>query len=121
MSQHILTHLSGADAVLGGLIRAVGPCRLEAPAECHPFQTLARAIAHQQLNGTAANTILRRFVESCGAGGFPTPAAVLAAAEPELRKAGFSFAKIASLRDLAQKTIEGIVPDRATLNTLENE
>src|SRR5215475_1171520 len=121
MSQHILNHLSGADAVLGGLIRAVGPCRLEAQAECHPFQTLARAIAHQQLNGTAANTILRRLVDSCGAGVFPTPAQVLAASAASLRAAGFSFAKVAALRDLAEKTLAAVVPDAATLLELGDD
>jgi DNA-3-methyladenine glycosylase II len=121
MSRHILTHLSRADAVLGGLIRAVGPCRLEPPAECHPFQTLARAIAHQQLNGIAANTILRRLVDSCGAGVFPTPEQVLAASAESLRAAGFSFAKVAALRDLAEKTLAAVVPDAATLLGLSDE
>ena len=80
MSRHILNCLSRADAVLGGLIRAVGPCRLETSTDGHPFQILARAIAHQQLNGTAANTILKRLVDSVGAGVFPTPEQVLAIA-----------------------------------------
>ena len=102
MSRHILAHLSRADAVLGGLIRAVGPSRLARDADCHPFQTLAQAIAHQQLNGNAANTILKRLVDSCGAGVFPTPGQVLAASAESLRAAGFSFAKVASLRDLAE-------------------
>jgi DNA-3-methyladenine glycosylase II len=121
MSRHILSHLSRADAVLGGLIRAVGPCRLEPPAECHPFQTLAQAIAHQQLNGTAANTILKRLVDSCGAGVFPTPEQVLAASAESLRAAGFSFAKVAALRDLAEKTLAAVVPDAATLLALGDE
>ena len=114
MSRHILAHLSRADAVLGGLIRAVGPSRLARDADCHPFQTLAQAIAHQQLNGTAANTILRRLADSCGAGAFPTPEQVLAASAESLRAAGFSFAKVAALRDLAEKTLAAVVPDAAT-------
>jgi DNA-3-methyladenine glycosylase II len=121
MSRHILAHLSRADAVLGGLIRAVGPCRLAPEADCHPFQTLARAIAHQQLNGTAANTILRRLVDSCGVGVFPTPEQVLAASPESLRAAGFSFAKVAALRDLAEKTLAAVVPDAATLLELADE
>jgi DNA-3-methyladenine glycosylase II len=121
MSRHILTHLSRADAVLGGLIRIVGACRLEPPAECHPFQTLAQAIAHQQLNGTAANTILKRLVDSCGGGRFPTPEQVLAASAESLRAAGFSFAKVAALRDLADKTLAAVVPDAATLLELSDE
>ncbi len=41
--------------------------------------------------------------------------------EATLRAAGFSFAKIASLRDLATKTIEGVVPDHPTLAILSND
>ena len=121
MSQHILEHLARTDPVLGGLIRAVGPCRLAPEGDCHPFQTLARAIAHQQLNGTAANTILGRLVDSCGAGSFPTPEQVLSASAESLRAAGFSFAKVAALRDLAEKTLAAVVPDAATLLQLTDE
>jgi DNA-3-methyladenine glycosylase II len=121
MSRHILNSLARADAVLGGLIRAVGPCRLETSADGHPFQILGRAIAHQQLNGTAANTILKRLEDSVGAGVFPTPEQVLAAPVESLRAAGFSFAKVAALRDLADKTLAGVVPDAATLGALSDE
>jgi DNA-3-methyladenine glycosylase II len=121
MSEHILAHLAGADAVLGGLIRAVGPCGLEAQGDCHPFQSLAQAIAHQQLNRTAANTILDRLIHSCGQGVFPTPQRVLAASAESLRAAGFSFAKVAALRDLAEKTLAAVVPDAATLLQLSDE
>jgi len=121
VSQHILDHLSGADAVLGGLIRAVGPYVIELDGECHPFQALAQAIAHQQLNGTAANTILKRLIHSCGAGAFPTPQMVLAASADTLRAAGFSFAKVAALRDLAQKTLADVVPETSALLQLSDE
>jgi DNA-3-methyladenine glycosylase II len=121
VSQHILDHLSGADAVLGGLIRAVGPYVIELDGECHPFQALAQAIAHQQLNGTAANTILKRLIHSCGAGAFPTPQMVLAASADTLRAAGFSFAKVAALRDLAQKTLADVVPEASALLQLSDE
>jgi len=121
MSRRIINHLSRADPVLAELIRAVGPCRLAPEGDCHPFQTLAQAIAHQQLNGTAANTILKRLVDSCGAGLFPTPAQVLAASAESLRAAGFSFAKVAALRDLAEKTLAAVVPDAAMLLELSDE
>jgi DNA-3-methyladenine glycosylase II len=121
MGEHVLAHLSQADAVLGNLIRAVGPCPLAPAADCQPFETLARAIAHQQLNGTAANTILARLVNSCGRGQFPTPQMVLAAPAETLRAAGFSFAKVAALRDLADKTLAAVVPDAATLVELADE
>ena len=120
MSQRILTHLSQVDPVLGGVIRAVGPRRLQPQGDWHPFQTLARAIAHQQLNGTAANTILGRLIDSCGQGEFPTPHMVLAASPESLRAAGFSYAKVAALRDLAEKTLAGVVPDAAALRQLSD-
>jgi len=120
-NEEILAHLSRADAVLGGLIRAVGACKLEAPEDCHPFQVLAQAIAHQQLNGTAANTILKRLVDSCGRGTFPTPHQVLKASTQTLRAAGFSFAKVAALKDLAAKTLAAVVPDGAALMQLSDE
>ncbi len=121
MSKHILRHLSRADAVLAGVIRAVGPYDPEAPDEAHPFQALAQAIAHQQLNGTAASTILRRLVESCGQGSFPSPQCVLDASTASLRAAGFSFAKVAALKDLAAKTLANVVPDHAGLAALPDE
>ncbi len=121
MSRHILAHLRRADAVMAGLISAVGPCRLEPEADCHPFQALAQAIAHQQLNGRAANTILGRLIQSCGQGVFPTPQMVLGASADSLRAAGFSFAKVAALHDLAAKTLAAVVPDAATLLALADE
>src|SRR6267378_2071410 len=121
VNEEILAHLSRADAVLGGLIRAVGACKLAAPEDCHPFQVLAQAIAHQQLNGTAANTILKRLVDSCGQGTFPTPHQVLEASVESLRAAGFSFAKVAALKDLAAKTLAAVVPDGAALMQLSDE
>jgi len=120
MSRHILRHLSRVDPVLGGVIRAAGPYRLAPEAGCEPFQILAQAIAHQQLNGTAANTILARLVASCGQGAFPTPAQMLAAPLERLRAAGFSRAKAAALKDLATQALASVVPDRGTLEGLDD-
>lgn len=120
MSEHIITHLSDIDRNMGGLIRAVGSYGLVLESEIHPFVALAQAIAHQQLHGAAARTILSRFVNNVGQGAFPTPEAVIKAPEKELRAVGFSGSKIAALRDLAAKTLTGVVPDRATLARLED-
>src|SRR5580700_1767428 len=49
-----------ADPVMAALIGAVGPCRLKLHPERGPFEALARAIAHQQLHGIAAERILAR-------------------------------------------------------------
>lgn len=122
MSKKILDHLTKVDGVMGGVVKAAGPYTMQTNLEWSPFRALARAIAHQQLNGTAANTILKRFEDAVGVNGeFPTPQQVLDAPEATLRAAGFSFAKIASLRDLATKTIEGVVPDHPTLAILSND
>jgi len=121
VSEHIINHLSGIDRNMGGLIRAVGAYRLEQQALCHPYESLAQAIAHQQLHAAAARSILSRFVSAFGSeGAFPTPDTVLATPEEKLRTVGLSFSKIAALKDLAQKTIDGIVPDRDTLVKLED-
>lgn len=120
MSEHILNHLSGIDRNLGGLIRAVGPYGLVLENETQPFEALAHAIAHQQLHAAAARNILGRFVANVGCGAFPTPQVVVAAPEAALRAVGFSGSKIAALKDLATKTIDGVVPDRATLEKLED-
>ena len=122
MSKVIIAHLTSVDPVMGAVIGLCGPYAPETTADGTPFLVLARAIAHQQLHATAANTILKRFVDSVGTkGAFPTPQQVIDASEATLRAAGFSFAKIASLRDLATKTIEGIVPDHDTLACLSND
>ena len=54
-------HLSKRDPVLRRLIREHGRCALVPETRRSPFQSLVQAVAHQQLNGTAANTILTRF------------------------------------------------------------
>jgi DNA-3-methyladenine glycosylase II len=108
-----------ADPVMAALIEAAGPYRVEPLPDHPPFQSLARAIAHQQLHGVAAERILGRFVAACGTdGAFPHPQQVLDAEQARLRATGFSFAKIAALKDLAAKTLSGVVPPRAELDTL---
>jgi DNA-3-methyladenine glycosylase II len=119
MSKRILAHLTRTDPILGRVIRAAGPLRLDI-GDHEPFQALAHAIAHQQLNGIAANTILTRLVIACGKNDFPTPQAILDASTATVRGAGFSFAKVAALKDLAAKTLAAVVPDRNTLAALDD-
>jgi len=115
------TALAAGDPVLSRLIEAVGPCGLVPARERTPWEHLARAIAHQQLNGTAAATILQRFVALYGdAAGFPTPSQLLATPADALRRCGFSTAKVAALQDLARHAASGVVPDTATLDALDD-
>ena len=89
------------DPVMRRLIREVGPFTLTPQMRRSPFESLARAIAYQQLHEKAANSILRRFVALFPARRFPQPADLLAMNEQAIRGAGFSQAKVAALRDLA--------------------
>ena len=49
--------LAKTDPVLAGVLRAAGKYALEPAAAHTPFHAVARAIAHQQLNGVAAESI----------------------------------------------------------------
>jgi DNA-3-methyladenine glycosylase II len=120
LTLEIVSHLGTVDPVMKRLIAAAGPFAIESREDHSPYEALARAIAHQQLNGKAAQSILNRFVTSCGQGIFPTPAGLLALQDAALRASGFSYSKIAALRDLATKTLSGIVPVRDTLHALSD-
>lgn len=117
----ITRFLAKRDPVMAALVRAAGPYRLEVESSHTPFEALARAITHQQLNGVAAKRILDRFIALFGDGAFPAPSAVVERPEEELRAVGLSFAKIASLKDLAAKAGNGIVPARRALEALDDE
>ena len=105
-----MTHLSKADPVMRRLIREVGRFTLSPRSKRSPIESLARAIAYQQLHDKAAESILRRFVALFPRGRFPQPSDLLAIDEQAIRGAGFSRAKVAALRDLAAKTLDGTVP-----------
>ena len=110
MNAAILKHLAARDAVMRRLIREVGPCKLVPETRRPPFQSLVQAVAHQQLNGTAANTILGRFKKLFPGRRFPRPQDLAAVTDDALRGVGFSRAKVAAIRDIAAKTLEGVVP-----------
>src|ERR1019366_3253664 len=50
-----------ADPVMAGLIAAAGRYQIEPLPDRPPFESLARAIAHQQLHRAAAESILARL------------------------------------------------------------
>ena len=99
--------LTEADPVLGALVAEVGPCTL-APRGEAPFAYLLRSVVYQQLAGKAAATIHGRVLALFD--GAPTPEALLALPDEPLRGAGLSRNKLAALRDLAEKTLDGTVP-----------
>jgi len=105
-----IQHLCAADKVLARLIKKVGPCTLKPQRRRQPFEALVTAVTHQQLNGTAAMTILKRVIALYPSKRFPTPKDLLATPDELLRAAGLSRAKTAAIKDIAEKTLSGVVP-----------
>ncbi len=119
MIEAALARLGRTDPVMRKLIREVGPCTMR-PTRAQPFESLVRAVAHQQLHGTAAKRILARFV-ALTPRRFPRPQDVAAFDDQTLRTVGFSRAKILAVRDIADKTLAGLVPSSRELARLADE
>jgi len=117
--------LARVDPILANLIRTAGKFTHTTSGQHTPFHALARAIAHQQLNGTAAESIFGRFVGLYAVDGAAAALLeaelVLATPDEKMRAVGLSFAKIASIKDLARKTLDGVVPPSEILHTLADE
>jgi len=111
MSRQAVRHLS-RETAWAELIGRIGRPRLEVERGRSPYEALLRAIAHQQLHGTAARAILARFQALSDDGSFPSPARVLSTPEAALRGCGFSAAKIACLREISARAMDGTVPTR---------
>ncbi len=104
-------HLRRADPVLAGLIDGYGgPLPAEPDARSRPddlYGALVRSIAGQQLSVKAARSIWHRLLVRYD-GRTPTPAEILADDPEALRAAaGFSRAKVAYLRLLAEHVASG--------------
>jgi len=120
MNQAALDHLRRADRVLARVIRRIGPCPLAPRRGVPPYHALVKAVTYQQLNGTAAQTIFRRFLALFPGTKFPPPEHVVAASHEQLRSAGLSRAKAAAIQDIAAKTIAGVVPTRRAIEKLSD-
>jgi len=86
-----------------------------------PFDALAESIAYQQLNGKAAAAIWNRVRALYPQRKRLDPAKVLATPDETLRAAGLSRAKIAAIKDLAAKTIDGTVPSGHALLRMSDD
>jgi DNA-3-methyladenine glycosylase II len=98
--------LAGQDPVIARLLAETGPPRFSRPTESH-FATLVRAVVYQQLAGRAAAAIHGRLIAAMGGDVQPEP--LLALSDEDLRAVGLSKAKVASLRDLSAKVLDGTV------------
>jgi DNA-3-methyladenine glycosylase II len=113
-------YLSNVDPVMRRLIEEVGPFMLKPKIRRSPFESLARAIAYQQLHDKAAESILKRFIALFPGRRFPRPDELLGANVRSIRRAGFSRAKVLALRDLALKTLDGTVPTGREVGILDD-
>ncbi len=122
MTPEAIAHLKRKCKVMRRLIAAHGPCDLVADTRLSPFESLVRAVAHQQLNGTAAESILRRFLALFpNRRRFPNASELASVGDDALRASGFSRQKIASLRDIAEKTLSGLVPSHRAIMKLGDD
>jgi DNA-3-methyladenine glycosylase II len=99
--------VAARDRDLARAIEHLGPPRWR-PGSVDPFGALVRAIMYQQLAGAAAGAIHARMLAL-----FPdglTPEALLAISDEQLLAAGLSRAKLAAVKDLAAKVLDGTVP-----------
>ena len=120
MNPEAIQHLCDTDKVLARLIKKVGPCTLKPRRRRQPFEALVSAVTHQQLNGTAATTILNRVLALYPGKRFPAPEDLLATADAQLRAAGLSRAKAAAMKDIADKTIAGVVPGLRAISRMSD-
>jgi DNA-3-methyladenine glycosylase II len=98
--------LAARDPVIARLVEQAGLPRLSRPAGSH-FGALVRAIVYQQLAGVAAAAIHGRLIAALD--GDPQPEKLVALTDETLRAVGLSRNKMASLRDLAAKVLDGTV------------
>ena len=113
-------YLSSVDPTLGRLIESAGPFTLPIRRMHNPFEALARNIIYQQLHGNAAAAIHQRVLALFGKQKL-SPQDILEASEERLRGAGLSGAKLAAIKDLAAKTLDGTVPTLARLRRMDDE
>ena len=100
--------LRAADPALGRLIDerpAIDPWAWRASWPQEPFTLLVRTITGQQISTAAAGAIFGRVIDLLGAD--ISPAGVARRSDEELLAAGLSRAKLASLRDLSARVLDG--------------
>jgi DNA-3-methyladenine glycosylase II len=121
MDAKTLKALAKADKTLAKIIKQVGPCTILPKRGRNPYESLVESIAYQQLTGKAAATIFSRVRALYPKNKFPKPEEILKTKDEDLRGAGLSFAKVMAIKDIAQKTIDGLVPSSREIVKLSDE
>ena len=106
------------DPILGAVIRRVGPCEMRARGD--PYRSLLRSVVYQQLAGAAAAAIAGRLRRHFG-GRYPRPEVLLAARDADLRSAGLSRQKIATLQAVAAAFADGTLSNRGLRRMADDE
>jgi len=99
--------VAARDPVLADVVARAAPLTHRPRDPDGPFGSLVRAIVFQQLAGRAAQAIHARV--RAAVGGTLTPESLNAVPDAALRAAGLSGNKLASLRDLSAKVLDGCV------------
>ena len=86
-----------------------------------PFDALAESIAYQQLSGKAAAAIWKRVRALYPRRKYLDPKQILETPDEMLRAAGLSRSKVAAVKDLAAKAIDGTVPSARRLARMSDE
>lgn len=123
------------------LVKKHGKLEFTPKMERSPYESLVRSIAYQQLHANAARSILGRMMAHANGKKmedpkrkitgitpaeavelpFPSPDQVLKLSEETMRSFGFSASKTKSIKDIALKTKEGIIPNTAQLTGLTDQ
>ena len=98
--------LADRDPVIARLLAETGPPRVGRPVDSN-FGALVRAIVYQQLAGRAAAAIHGRLIAALD--GDVRAETLIALSDETLRAVGLSRNKMASVRDLAAKVLDGTV------------
>ncbi len=114
-------HLSAKDEKLAALIAETAPFRIETDGSESPYEVLLESIAYQSISGKAAATIFGRIKALGSNGRPPSPEQMLKLRKPVLRKAGLSGAKVLAMKDLARKTLSGVVPTLEQASVMSDE
>jgi DNA-3-methyladenine glycosylase II len=118
---HVHRHLAAAHPRIAELIAHSVRYKITVGKSIRPFDALAESIAYQQLSGKAAATIWRRVREIFPRKKYLDPKLVLETPDETFRAAGLSRSKVAALKDLAAKTLDGTVPSARKLARMSDE
>jgi DNA-3-methyladenine glycosylase II len=114
-------HLSDVCKRFAKIVPKHEPYPTKFPKSKDPYRALVRAVVFQQLSGKAANTIHTRMIALFPDKEHPDPEDIIKADETLLRSAGLSRQKIAAIKDVSLKRLEGVIPEARQLSRMGND